>query len=535
MKNQKTTSLENNYNYFWDNLENAPLKKPELIENFLTKENRSSTIFPIYTSVDHNIYLAYFSYWPIKHGVNSLLKLTLRDDFGEIIKIKYHPITEVGIEKLNIKEKFNISLEKTFKLSLEAEVFTKEKPLYSFPALTIIYENKNSFSAVHSCIRTYNSNETVNDYALNLPQAGFDILFSNENKNYFCFIGGNKKSYELNLTLFFKELVIEEKIIINNSCYGKNHTVIIEDIFDTSSFEGFATLRIEHDLDVFPRFYCGIKNKNNVPTLTHTFFDTSNEVLKKRNLEDSAKFCENIDSDEYFDSTFTIPIMPSSEYITELKTYGQNHSFEGKIHLFLKTSSGLTKQKFTLTEEEKEKWLSWSTFNITELLKKNNLETNEIKNLKIGFETNKNKFPIRFKMGLNISKKENNLIVTNICFAPLVQNKGTLEKPFTRRWLPIGGSKNIIGTLHNTCLEKSPKKQLSEIILKIYNSDKKLLIRKYQIENDTSLILDASKDKELSDFLNNEIGWCLAKIDSYMLDSYFFSTIGDQIGGDHAF
>ena len=44
-------------------------------------------------------------------------------------------------------------------------------------------------------------------------------------------------------------------------------------------------------------------------------------------------------------------------------------------------------------------------------------------------------------------------------------------------------------------------------------------------ENDTSLILDASKDKELSDFLNNEIGWCLAKIDSYMLDSYFFSTI----------
>lgn len=537
MDNKKTTSIDNSYNLFWDNLKKAPLNKPEVIDLFLTKENRSSTIFPIYISVDHDIYLSFFSYWPIKHGVNSLLKLSLRDNLGEILDIKYHPILEVGIKEINIKKEFNINMEEKSQLSLEAEVFTKEKPLYSFPALTIIYENENSLSAVHSCIRTYNLNEKINDYALNLPQAGFDILFSNENKNYFCFMGSNNDSYELNLTLLFNELVIDKKVTINNSCYGKVHTIIIEDVFDTNGFYGFATLRIEHNLDVFPRFYCGIQNKNNVPTLTHTFFDTSNETLKKAHLEGYGKFCENINSYDYFDSTFTIPIMPLSEYITELKTYGQNQSFEGKIHLYLKTYSGLTKQKLTLTEQEKNKWLSWNTFNITNFFKKNNIgyEKNEIQYLKIAFETDKNNFPVRFKMGLNISKIDNNLLGTNICFAPLVQNKRTIEKPFTRRWLPIGGSKNIIGTFHNTCLEKHPKKHISEVTLKIYNSDNKLLTRKYKIENDASLILDAKKDKELAGFLDNQIGWCLAQIDSYMLDAYFFSTIGDQIGGDHAF
>lgn len=259
--------------------------------------------------------------------------------------------------------------------------------------------------------------------------------------------------------------------------------------------------------------------------------------MKKNNLEDAVNFCININSNDYFDSAFTIPIMHSSEYITELKTYGQNQNFEGKINLFFKTSSGITVQEFTLSEQEKQKWLSWNTFNITEFLKAHNPEKtkNKITHLKIGFETDKNKFPVRFKMGLNISKIENNLIGTNICFAPLVQNKRTLQKPLTRRWLPLGGSKNIIGTIHNTRLEKLPKKHSSEITLMIYNSENKLLKRKHELDNDSSIILDTNKDKELADFLNNEIGWCLAQIDSYMLDAYFFSTFGNQIGGDHAF
>ena len=77
--------------------------------------------------------------------------------------------------------------------SVEVEVFSKDPPLYSFPALTVSYEGIDSCSVVHSCIRTYNSGEVVNDHAITFPQTGFDVVLCKNNKNFVCFFGGNSK------------------------------------------------------------------------------------------------------------------------------------------------------------------------------------------------------------------------------------------------------------------------------------------------------------------------------------------------------
>ena len=51
----------------------------------------------------------------------------------------------------------------------------------------MIYKNEHSCSVVHSCMRTYNSQEKINDYALNFPQTGFDISVDVKDKNYLVF------------------------------------------------------------------------------------------------------------------------------------------------------------------------------------------------------------------------------------------------------------------------------------------------------------------------------------------------------------
>ena len=63
---------------------------------------------------------------------------------------------------------------------------------------------------------------------------------------------------------------------------------------------------------------------------------------------------------------------------------------------------------------------------------------------------------------------------------------------------------------------------------KKYSINKK--IRKHE-----SIYIDITKDNQLESFFNGKIGWAFIKLDNYFFDSYYISTLGNQIGGDHAF
>ena len=309
------------YEQFWDNLSSIDNFSFQSSEGFLKAENRSSTIFPVFKNSSIITSIEFLSYWLKKHGNDVVVCLTSRSVDGEELDKKYEIITKYKSYYLQISDSFS-ELENGFCGSVEVEVFSKNKPLYTFPAITVSYEGNGSSSLVHSCIRTYNKGETVNDYSIMYPQTGFDTHLSNKTNNFICFFGGDSSAYNLCIELVESNFSRSYDLEITNSSYGQMHVIWLEDLIDSADAGLFKNPKcsIHHDLqDVFPRFYVGILNKDYPPTLTHTFFDTSKaeEVIDPNTLSLRAS---NQDHHYHFDSAFTVPIFPLDYFDTKLRT-----------------------------------------------------------------------------------------------------------------------------------------------------------------------------------------------------------------------
>ena len=151
------------------------------------RQNRASTIFPIFVRRDTTCLLSFLSYWAWKHDTRVVIQLTLRRAEGGELGIRLLSIEDVRSHNLDLNALFGIGglkLADGFSASLEVEVFSERAPLYSYPAVTLFYRSADGLSAVHSCARTYNDGETVKDYAIGTPQTGFDVVFGADIRNY---------------------------------------------------------------------------------------------------------------------------------------------------------------------------------------------------------------------------------------------------------------------------------------------------------------------------------------------------------------
>jgi len=523
------------YDQFWDNLNSVDLPSFLDIEEFLKAENRSSTIFPVFRGSGITTSIQFFSYWLKKHGNNVIIRLTFRRICGELLKRKYKIITEYRSYELQVSEYFS-DLESGFCGSVEIEVYSKNKPLYTFPAITLCYEGNGSSSLVHSCIRTYNKNETVNDYAIGYPQTGFDTHFCYQTKNYICFFGGDSSTYSLCIELFDDDFSRSYDLEIDNESYGQMHIIWLEDLIDSSDIGLLKNpmCLINHDLqDVFPRFYVGILNENCPPTLTHTFFDTSRaqDLLNDNELTLRAS---NKDYHRYFDSAFIVPIFPLNSFDTALRTYGQNLSFYGDTLLTIYTIQGEGIYSRSLSEAEMFNLNASGQLELSALLSSLNAETDQFYSLKLAFVNKEKPFPKRFKLGFNVKRKTHNL-GTNICFAPLVVSENTFTKPFNRRWFPVGGSRNYVATVHNTSLELDDRSANRECEFEFINHHGETLKKHIIVNSNASVILNVRQDNELNHFLGKHGGWCMVTSKSYLTDAYYFSVTEKQIGGDHGY
>jgi hypothetical protein len=176
--------------------------------------------------------------------------------------------------------------------------------MYTFPAVSLFYENSISSSAVHSCIRTYNLGERNSDYAIGFPQTGFDVILGDAKRNYICFYGGGEAKCKLSISLEFRNQSLIKDLEVENRKYAQQHLIIVEDLFELEAVAAIAKISISHDLGVFPRFYVGVIQENSVPTLTHTFFDTSESVVDKKRPDHDGLRAKNIDVEKYFDAAF---------------------------------------------------------------------------------------------------------------------------------------------------------------------------------------------------------------------------------------
>lgn len=530
-KNGTTSFLK-----FWENPEAFYENQADEVESFFLDENRSSTIFPIYLKKDTIAKISFLTYWVKKHSNKVAIRFTAMDIYGNVVGVKWIPIFQLKSFTFNVEEIKYFSNNKTgFCGSMEVEIFSKDKPLFTFPAISIFYENKISSAVVHSGIRSYNAGEKPSDYALYFPQTGFDISLKKNTRSYFCFIGGNKKEYYFTIELETSQDKLSKDIYIKNKNYGALHVFYIDDLFDINSKNDLCKINISHDLDVFPRFYAGIIAKDCVPTLTHSFFDTSEKYVNTIFKKDLSLRANNIDLKKFYDSAFMIPVMPISEYETELRTYAQNLSFLGNIILSIFNESGKILEEHSLSDEKQKGWLKINSFSISNLINDLQLDNTKIYFVRVGFKTKNSSFPTRFKLSLNIKKIIHDKLGTNICFSPIVQKLATFEKPLTRRWFPIGSSCNFIAFIHLTDFKLKSDKKKYNVTVDILNHKGGMKTISFELNENGSIMINPQNDANIRNFLENQIGWCFVSCKRFMLDSYYFSTDKEQVGGDHAF
>ena len=76
---------------------------------------------------------------------------------------------------------------------------------------------------------------------------------------------------------------------------------------------------------------------------------------------------------------------------------------------------------------------------------------------------------------------------------------------------------------------------INNFLLEFVNYEGKILKRNISLKPNASLYLNKNTDDELKNLLAHHTGWCLVKANTYHLDAYYFSSLGQQIGGDHAY
>ncbi len=522
---------------FWEKLPSLSSFQLEENKELLNPQNRSSAIFPVYLNTEAETRIQFLSYWLQKKENNIVLRITIRNLLGNDKHQIYRVISNYKSNTILASEFFKND-PKGFCGSIEIEFFSKEKPLYTFPAVSLSFANKLSSSVVHTCIRTYNEDEIINDYAINLPQTGFDVEFRKSNKNFICFFGGKRDSYSLNIELFENGIKKNYPLRLKNEIYGKAHILYLEDIISNKDKEIFKTPKcsINHNFsDIFPRFFVGIQSSQNTPTLTHTFFDTSKaNSLQSESTKSSLRTC-NSNPNSYFDATFSIPIYPINEFDTSIKSYSQNIEVKDNAYLSIYSEQGEQLSNRLLKKEELSTLCGIGELKISKLIYKVKLKENLYYSIKFSFVNKDNPFPRRFKLGLNL-KRKNIRYGTNICFSPLIMMDDLINKPYSRRWFPLGGFQKFVASIHNTSFIRKEINNISNsFLLEFVNHEGKSLKREKILSPNASLFINPLNDEQLKNFFGEKGGWCMVTANTFVFNAYYFSMTKKQIGGDHAY
>lgn len=522
---------------FWQKLPELSGDQLELNKHLLDPENRSSAIFPVFLTAEAETRIQFLSYWLKKRGNNIVLRITTRNLLGNVKYQIYQSISEYKSNTI-LGSKLFESNNNGFCGSIEIEFFSKEKPLYTFPALSLSFANKVSSSVVHTCIRTYNKDERIYDYALYLPQTGFDVDIKVSNKNYICFFGGESNSYKLTIELNENEIKKNYLVNIKNAKYGQTHILYLEDIISKEDRKFFKRPKcsIKHNFnDIFPRFFVGITSPQNIPTLTHTFFDTSKAISDKTDINDLSLRTENKNPNCYFDATFSIPIHPFEHFDTSIKSYSQNIQVKGDGYLSLYSLEGEQLFNRLIKREELSTLCGSGELEISKLIGESKFNKKEFLSLKFSFVNKDNPFPKRFKLGLNV-KRINSTYGSNICFSPLIMMDNLINKPFSRRWFPLGGYQKFVASIHNTSfMRKGIQTEATSFLLEFINHNGESFNREKILKQNASIFLDPLHDEQLNKFLGEKGGWCMVTAKTFVFNSYYFSMTETLIGGDHAF
>lgn len=495
----------------------------------IKKQNRSSVLFPLYLKENISNKIYFLNYWKMKNDLsNTQFQITLRDYNGNLIHKLSKKVDEIATASLiDIEDEFKNFLTSEigegFKASIEIELFFEKPPKYNFPALILNYSDKNNSTFVHSCLRTFNDNELPVTESYEKNQTGFNIFHEKDLVNYMIFITGKQKIYDFKIIVENGNEKREIKQIINNEKTGKLIEIKFDDVL--SSFNdntGIFKVSINHNIrDVFSRFYVGNYKFDEIPTLTHTFFDEH----KISNLT-------SIKSTENWDCVFSFPFFNSKEFNNVLASYNSNIKWNGIARFEFLNSKGKTILMKDLNVDDDFILFKTSFLNINDIFSQNEMKNFHFTTFKISFKGN---VPFRNKFGLNYSRKNKMSRGSNICFAPIIYDESLNNKPISTTWSPVGGLNNIIFFHNNSNVFKNNLQIENNINISFFNHEGKMIKKDYILKGDEILIIDVSKDSELDYHFNKNVGWCFLKTDNNYSNSWYLQFGKDTIGGDHAF
>jgi len=499
----------------------------------LDYRNRSSTIFPLFTAPDVLCKLSFLAYWAIKHESHVQMLLTLRDRTGSKLAASLIPITAAAAVDLSLTHLFATYLANArgFSHSVEVEVFSPQPPRFTYPAVSLVYRSTDSVSAVHACSRAYNPGEVVQDYALSLPQAGFDVHFTEPNNNYLAFCGGHQESYDLDVVAIADGTHKAHARVSLPNRFRQLHVVSLNALLPDLWGKHNVAINVRHNLeDIYPRFYVGSYADGRPPSLTHTFFNT-----RQANLENPERmFVSNPSPQKFYDAALMVPLLFNADSETALISYGLNAALTTSVSVQLLDLHGkpLTSVKRLATDLFNENYQAIELSSATGRFPYN---PPGIAFAKITFDSEQGgATPVRQKLGLNIAHTGHAARGTNICFAPNAISERIISKPFSRRWGPVGGPEGFLFLYSNTSLIKQANYH-TRLKVDIYNINGEVLRREISVAANASLVFDASNDHELSAHLDGGPGQIMVDAENFSNDAFFLSMVGQSIGGDHAF
>ena len=500
---------------------------------------RSSAIFPFIINDYMNTKILFLGYWLIKRNIKEIkVKIHLRTNTGKLIKKLNMQINQVKAFSLSIKDLIKKKrIKHTLIGSIELEFFSKKDMIFPYPALVVNFEGKDSSTVVHTCGRIFNNKkDLISNSQKKVPETGIDILPNENFRPFFAFVNGPKKTTKqiLGVSIINGDgEKLEKKISINNLLpYETKFVYFLSD--DEKKFlkNKKGTVKIKHNFSsFFPRFVSGnLEKKEYNSTLTHTYYDTSNE-------SGSNTFWNNPKKQIFFDSTVSFPLFKEKKSYTELVVYPNFPKWKLSFDIEIFNKNGILINKIKNILKIEKKLLKPIYLNINLIIKKNKIILNSKVNHFIKLIVKGGgKVPTRLKFGLNLGFKNKYDIPSNICFNAHVPNEKILTKPGTFKWGPLLNKFQSMFAISNTSNLLKKNKE-ANILLKFWNEkNKNCLKKKIKINDNGSYWFNLNKETKIKRFLGKKTGWVTLESDNPFVNGWYIEKSKHGIiGADHLF
>lgn len=488
---------------------------------------RTSAIFPAFHGNEISTRILFLNYWQLKRSIPELSgKVFVRDEKGTLIKQVEFPVQEVRTYQVSLED----FVKKPFKGTIEIEFHAASDLVFPFPATVVNYYGPSFCTFVHTAQRTYNNGYDAKANSVShVPESGFNIYSSDNCTSFIAMINGEKEApAQVAQSSFYNDRgeKIEKEIALDGFRPYEMRVLHPSDVVELNSFLGgkAGTCKIDFRLNgVFPRLVVGNRLKNGALSITHTYYDCSEEqdssnFWKPRDpaWQEASLMLPFVGGDHACYLDF-YPIFSPSPFVLDLEIYDK----EGKL---LKVKEELASFK--------EGYDTFQRISLNEFYPSEKCLGARI----IARPLSEKPIPARIKIAIDLGIKDKGL-PCNICTNLQPYVPAFTDKKSSFKWAPLLADQPRAWAI---IMHSSPAKDLKEnaqIKLSFYRQqDTKHLERHISLPPQGHYMIDLQEDGELSEFFGGKPGWfTTVTTNPYTTTYYFAENPSGVVGGDHGF